>query len=121
MLLLNIILYVFYAAATIQVFIIYFFIRVAIYKNKTAKSFPLTPISVIICAKDEEHNLRNNLQSILEQDYPDFEVIVVNDNSSDESVNVLFDFSYKFPNLVFRNLHQESRVLMGKNTHSQLD
>ncbi len=115
MLLLHVILFIFYAATAIQIFYyLFFFSRVAWYKNKTAKSFPLTPVSVIICAKDEEHNLINNLQFVLEQDYPDFEVIVVNDNSSDESMNVLFDFSYKYPHLVFRNLHQESRVLMGK-------
>ena len=115
MLLLNVILYVFYIAAAIQVFYyLFFFSRVAWYKNKTAKSFPLTPVSVIICAKNEEENLRNNLQAILDQNYPAFEVIVINDNSTDETMNVLFDFSYKYSNLVFRNLQQESRGLMGK-------
>ena len=35
----------------------------------------LPPLSVIICAHDEVENLRRNLPAILEQDYPQFEVI----------------------------------------------
>ena len=113
--LLSVILYIFYAAAAIQVFYyLFFFIRVSFWKNKTPRSFPLTPMSVIICAKDEERNLKQNLPSILKQDYPEFEVIVINDNSVDETINTLFDFSREFPNLVIRDLTQPSRVLMGK-------
>lgn len=41
------------------------------------------PVSVVICARDEEENLRKFLPFILEQDYPDYEVIVVNDGSTD--------------------------------------
>ena len=47
------------------------------------QDFP--PISVIICAREECENLRRNLTSILEQDYPCFEVIVINDGHTDES------------------------------------
>lgn len=43
------------------------------------------PVSVIICARNEYENLENFLPLILTQDYPDFEVIVVNDCSSDDS------------------------------------
>lgn len=39
----------------------------------------LPPLSVIICAHEEVENLRRNLPAILEQDYPQFEVIVIND------------------------------------------
>ena len=58
-------------------------------KNKVSflESFP--PVSVIICAKNEEVNLNDKLPKVLEQDYPDYEVIVVNDSSSDESEEVL--------------------------------
>ena len=40
-------------------------------------------VSIVICARDEEENLRKFLPLILEQDYPDYEVIVVNDASMD--------------------------------------
>ncbi len=53
---------------------------------------PEVPISVIICAKNEAENLRNFLPSILEQDYPDFEVIIINDASTDETLDVIEEF-----------------------------
>src|SRR5690606_27037942 len=43
------------------------------------------PVSVIICARNEEENLRRHLPAILQQDYPAFEVVLVNDYSEDET------------------------------------
>ncbi|HHB77756.1 MAG TPA: glycosyltransferase, partial [Saprospiraceae bacterium] len=51
------------------------------------------PVSVIICAKNEAANLRKYLPSILSQDYPKYEVIVVNDHSADDSMAVLSKMS----------------------------
>ncbi|MBP5474636.1 MAG: glycosyltransferase, partial [Bacteroidales bacterium] len=42
-------------------------------------------VSVIICSRNEEKNLKEFLPAILEQDYPDYEVIVVNDCSEDNT------------------------------------
>jgi len=50
------------------------------------------PLSVIICARNEEKNLKAFLPVVLEQDYPDFEVIVVNDCSQDSTFQVLNGF-----------------------------
>ena len=57
------------------------------------------PVSVIICAKNESENLERFLPTILEQDYPKFEVIVVNDGSTDESSNLLERLQIKYKNL----------------------
>ncbi|MDR5591065.1 glycosyltransferase [Christiangramia sp. SM2212] len=56
------------------------------------KLHPEVPVSIIICAKNEEENLRNFLPSILEQDYPDFEIIVINDASADNTLEVIEEF-----------------------------
>ncbi len=56
-------------------------------------------ISVIIASKNEEENLRQFLPFILEQDYPNFEVIVVNDASEDATEDVLTYLKDKYPNL----------------------
>lgn len=55
------------------------------------------PLSVIICAHNEQENLKAFLPSILDQDYPDFEVIVVDDCSDDDSPWILKEFSDRYP------------------------
>lgn len=46
-------------------------------------------VSVIIIAKNESENLANNLPLILTQDYPNYEVVVVNEGSTDDSFFLL--------------------------------
>lgn len=46
-------------------------------------------LSVIICAKNEALNLKQNLPVILNQDYQDYEVIVVDDNSTDQTKTLI--------------------------------
>ena len=72
------------------------------------------PVSVIICARNEEENLEKNLPAVLEQDYPNFEVVVVNDCSVDESDLVLMGFSNKYPHLKVVTLTEHARYKHGK-------
>lgn len=58
---------------------------------------PLPSVSVIIVAKDESENLAKCLPSIHNQDYPDYEVIVVNDGSTDESEFLLKNLKREYP------------------------
>lgn len=57
------------------------------------------PVSVIICAKDEAENLSKFLSFVLQQEYPIYEVIVINDGSTDETDDLLNDLSKEYPNL----------------------
>lgn len=57
------------------------------------------PVSVIICSKNEAENLEALLPTVLEQRYPEFQVVVVNDGSTDESTEVLDRYAKKYPNL----------------------
>jgi glycosyltransferase involved in cell wall biosynthesis len=61
-------------------------------------------ISVIICAKNEAKNLKKNLPLILSQDYPTFEVVLVNDESSDDSLDVMKEFAEKHSNIKLVNV-----------------
>ena len=92
---------------------IYFFLATARYKpadnNKKG-----TPVSVIICARNEEENLRNFLPAVLEQDYPDFEVVVVNDCSEDDSYNILGEYLKKYPNLKASNIIKDPKFTHNK-------
>lgn len=90
------------------------FARFAFYR-KPKPSLPsdaLPPVSVIICARNEAANLRKNLSKILSQDYPLFEVLVVEDASEDESATILADFAAKYPNL--RIIYKKEKKEVGK-------
>ena len=68
-------------------------------KDKVTFQTEQPPVSVIICAKDESDNLRKFLPFVLQQEYTDFEVIVINDGSTDQSDILLNDLSVEYPNL----------------------
>jgi glycosyltransferase involved in cell wall biosynthesis len=72
------------------------------------------PVSVIICARNEEKNLEKNLPAILLQDYPDFEVIVVNDCSGDDSHMILRGFSSLYKHLKVVTINEHERFKHGK-------
>lgn len=73
--------------------------KVSFYKEKPATATDLPPVSVIICAKNEADNLTEYLPKILTQEYPEFEVVVVNDCSWDNTEDVLREYGKIFPNL----------------------
>ncbi len=72
------------------------------------------PVSVIVCAKNEEDNLKRFLPRLLEQDYPDFEVIVVNDSSTDETELLLSELSSRYEQLRFTTIPFNEKFLHGK-------
>ena len=68
------------------------------------------PLSVIIVAKDSASDLRKNLPAILEQDYPDYEVIVIYDRSDkDESEDVLKLLQDKYHHLYYTFIPDSAR------------
>jgi len=107
---------IFYIIAAIQ--IMYYgilFSRIFSYKRspKLANN-PGFPVSVIICAHNESHHLRNYLPLILQQDYPEFEVVLVNDASTDNSDEVLITLKNTYPNLRIVTITPEEKTVKGK-------
>ncbi len=45
--------------------------------------------SILVPAKNEETNIRQCIEGLLQQDYPNYEIIVVNDNSTDQTESIL--------------------------------
>lgn len=61
------------------------------------------PISVIVAAYNEESNIVDSIRSLLELNYPDFEIIVVNDGSSDRTLASLIEaFGLSRANIIYR-------------------
>ncbi|MFC2017135.1 glycosyltransferase [Chloroflexota bacterium] len=56
---------------------------------------PAPLISVLIPVRDEEANIRACLDSLQKQDYPNFEIIVLDDNSSDGTADIVEEMSAK--------------------------
>ncbi|MCB9849980.1 MAG: glycosyltransferase [Phycisphaerales bacterium] len=61
-------------------------------------------LSVIVAAKDEEKNIGTCVHSLLDQDYPNYEVVAVNDRSDDATGEILDTLQREHPDLV-RALH----------------
>jgi glycosyltransferase involved in cell wall biosynthesis len=60
----------------------------------------LPKLSVIITAKDEANTIEHALQTILNTDYPDFEIIIVNDRSDDDTGKIIDTFAEQHPQIV---------------------
>lgn len=71
-------------------------------------------VSVIVCAKNQEDNLHNYLQALLSQQYPQFEVIVVNDGSLDNTKYVLDYYNQQYTNLKVTFVPEQAWVRSSK-------
>ena len=99
---------IFVVACAVQIsYYLFIYLRFVFYLPKPVRH-ETQPVSVIICARNEVNNLRKNLDEVLEQAYPAFEVIVVNDCSWDESGIFLDEMQKKHAHLkVVTILEQE--------------
>lgn len=57
------------------------------------------PISVIVCAKNEEDNVVKFIPLLAEQEYPDFEIILIDDASSDTTLDIFEEFEKQYSNV----------------------
>ena len=104
----------FVITATVQIFYyLWFYLAVSVYRHRAGTDEKI-PVSVIICARNEAENLREFLPSILEQNYSDFEVIVVNDCSEDDTYDVLGTFLPKYPHLRISTINKDPHFTHNK-------
>lgn len=67
---------------------------------------PAPRISVLVAAKDEEANIDSCVRTLLAQDYPDFQVIAINDRSVDRTPALIDAVQAEYPDR-FTALHVE--------------
>jgi poly-beta-1,6-N-acetyl-D-glucosamine synthase len=105
---------VFILMALIQLLLyLVYYSRLSFYKKNILNEFT-PPVSVIVCARNEEDNLSRFLPLVLEQDYPDFEVIAVNDCSYDNTGDILKEFSEKYKHLKIVTIKESENHEHGK-------
>ena len=76
-------------------------------RKKNSESPGVAPCSIVICARNEAENLKRNLPAVLSQKHPDFEVVVIDDDSQDNSLDVLNTFKKEQPNLTIISVSQK--------------
>ncbi len=108
--------YAFMATTILQVIYYgWFFSRLAFFRKKKKIHTQQHPVSVVICARDEDENLARNLPGVLVQSYSTTsEVVVVNDNSLDDSKYILQELKNTFKSLNVIELTQEAKLISGK-------
>src|SRR5690554_4964641 len=91
-------LYIFITVIFINCAYLLLFLRFAL-SGKKKQDLPNTnlPISVLVYIKNNAETLEANLKAILNQDYPDFEIILINDSSTDDSLEVIEKFQQEHP------------------------
>ncbi len=68
--------------------------------GKTKKNNPKRiPISVIVCAKNEAENVAKFIPLLIEQNYPDFEIVLIDDASSDTTLDIFEAFEKENSNI----------------------
>ncbi len=88
--------------------------RLAFHKTRQ-KSSDLPGLSIIIAARNEADNLFKNLPFIFDQDYPNFEVVVINHQSMDDSKYILDAYEHEFPNMKVITVEKSEHLKYGKN------
>jgi len=105
---LTVIFYIFVASTAIQVIYLLCFSSVFFTKNLKKEDVSI-PISVIICAKNEAKNLQEFLPIITNQNYSNYEIVLINDASTDETLEVMTSF---------KELHPKIKIVNVKNNEA---
>lgn len=92
------------------------FSRLAFYKKSHRPKLDeeLEPVSVVVCASDSYQYLTELIPNLLSQDYPQFEIVVVNDCSGDETEEYLKDLERREPRIKPVQLRQHLNFFNGK-------
>lgn len=92
------------------------FSNVAFYKNRHQPKFDseLEPVSIVLCARDVYDHLVELVPALLQQNYPNFEVVIVNDCSDDETEDYLKELERRDPRVRPVHLKQHLNFFNGK-------
>src|ERR687886_2468852 len=72
-------------------------------------------VSVILPARNEEKYIGKCLDSLLKQDYSNFEIITINDSSSDRTEEIMRQYAVQSSNIIIINADPKPDGWVGKN------
>ena len=82
--------------------------------HNLSEEHPLPPVSIVLTAHNDSEWLKENLVYLLEQDYPDFEVVVVDYLSHDDTPYVLKTLRDYYPHLKVVPFKEDVNLFQGK-------
>src|ERR671926_464293 len=82
-------------------------------KSAITRKFP--KVSIILPARNEEKHIAKCLDSLLNQDYPTFEIIAVNDSSTDRTKVIMQQYAARDPRILIVDLVSKPEGWAGKN------
>lgn len=81
--------FIVYVSAVAVQLLFFFILLLAMRRRQPVVQDSKLPVSIIICAHDEEDNLKTLIPMLLAQNYPTFEIVIVNDRSNDDTFDWL--------------------------------
>ena len=81
--------------------------------ENTTKTFP--KVSIILPARNEEEFLGKCLDSLIHQDYKDYEIIVIDDSSEDSTGKIISEYAKKNSKVIHVSAREKPDGWMGKN------
>lgn len=90
------------------------FARFAFQKKRKVTSAEQVPVSIILVVKDAASTLLKTLPRLLNQHYGQFEIVVVNDNSRDETEMLVVEYKNQYPNIKLVNLDSAVTTIRGR-------
>jgi glycosyltransferase involved in cell wall biosynthesis len=109
----------------VAIFLIYLLFGLDLVRgNRTIRSLaevrtPLPPhppkVTLVVAARNEERNIAQAIRSLLRLDYPDYELLVVNDRSEDVTGAILAELGANEPRLRVIEVHELPPGWLGKN------
>ena len=72
-------------------------------------------VSIILPARNEERYIRRCIDSLIKQDYTDFEIVLVNDESSDKTLEIMNEYQNSYPDIKVLSVNRPNDDWIGKN------
>lgn len=101
--------------AILLFYYLWFFARLAFYKDRNSANGAGQPVSIIVCGKNEASNFAKNVPALLQQQSGTaYQVLIVNDQSTDDTASILAALKSDHPTLTVLNLSQNPTGMPGK-------
>lgn len=81
-----------------------YFAKLSFFSSQQSSDLNFNAVSVLVCAKNETENLKRLIPLLLDQDHPNYEIILINDRSTDNSLEVMEAFAERHAHIKIVNV-----------------